>query len=281
MVMTGGWSMALFYPHDRFFLRSRQRSSRTEVRRCSWPTSGTEVCPSQHCTWSVSHAIGRFSASEAIWSPGWGPAPCGGPQPTPNHGAWPAPGLLTCSSSRAIRASWDWAFCREVENVHFPPSPFYGPGCSGGHRLIWGVAPSQSNGGSRPRVDARSAGAESGTIPSLQMNGASTGWIARSARVVQLLLGPACLYLSFEETAVLAGANRKHTDGPERNLLEAPKRSLNQSVLKPCLGKPRNRFQKASERRSLNAVGRNRPERIPFRASARATTKPCQNEALQ
>ena len=89
---------------------------------------------------------------------GWGPAPCGGPQPTPNHGAWPAPGLLTCSSSRAIRASWDWAFCREVENVHFPPSPFYGPGCSGGHRLIWGVAPSQSNGGSRPRVDARSAG---------------------------------------------------------------------------------------------------------------------------
>ena len=33
------------------------------------------------------------------------------------------------------RASWDLAFCREIENVHFPPSPFYGPGCSGGRQL--------------------------------------------------------------------------------------------------------------------------------------------------
>ena len=122
-----------------------------------------------------------------------------------------------------MRASWDWAFCREVENVHFPPSPFYGPGCSGGHR---------SSGAWRRRNPMegsvlgwmRARLVRERHYSSLQTNGASTGWIARSARVVQLLLGPACLYLSFEETAVLAGANRKHTGGPERNLLEATKK---------------------------------------------------------
>ena len=48
-----------------------------------------------------------------------------------NGGLWP-PNF----QKRSIpRASWDLAFCREIENVHFPPSPFYGPGCSGGREL--------------------------------------------------------------------------------------------------------------------------------------------------
>ena len=99
------------------------------------------------------------------------------------------------------RASWDLAFCREIENVHFPPSPFYGPGCSGGRQL---------SGTWRRRNPAEEAVVgwmqarlvRERHYSSLQM-GVSSGWIARSARVVQLLLGPACLYLSFEETAVL------------------------------------------------------------------------------
>ena len=103
---------------------------------------------------------------------------------------------------RAIpRATWDVAFCQQFADMHFPLAPFYGSGCAGGRALS--AAWRRRN----PSEAAVLSWMQNHIVrerhySSLQLHRETAGlWIVRSARVVQLLLGPARLFLSFEEVA--------------------------------------------------------------------------------
>lgn len=101
------------------------------------------------------------------------------------------------------RITWDLYFCEGLAALHFPPAPFYGEGLDGA--CTFGNAWRWRNKADEAAIDyvAKRATRERHYSQwQLVQRPATSMWLRRSARAVELLVGPARVFLCFEETTL-------------------------------------------------------------------------------